>query len=75
MNKKWQDLEKLLNELHSFPTTYIFKFIVPASKEEDVLKFFPETKTVSIDKRSSQNGQYTALTLNVRVNSRWAKMR
>lgn len=69
MNKKWQDLTALLAELHSFPTKYVFKFIVPIAQEEKVLAVFPETKTIAVDKRHSSAGQYVSLTLTVQANS------
>lgn len=69
MKRDWAALEKLLSELHEFPTTYVFKFIVPAEEQDEVARVFPETKTVSLERRASSGGRYCALTISMRVAS------
>lgn len=51
---------------HAFPGYYIFKFIVPADKKEDILKLLPEGKT---SMRSSSGNHYVSITCKAELNS------
>jgi len=57
--------EKLEQE-HTFPGAYIFKFIVPSEKVADVESLLPVGK---LSLRSSSNNRYTSLTLEKIVES------
>ncbi len=62
----WNELafkEKLENE-HSFPGQYIFKFIVPIDKENEVLAILPDGE---ISKKTSSNNNYVSITLKALV--------
>jgi putative lipoic acid-binding regulatory protein len=49
--------EKLDNQ--EWPAFYMFKFIVPAAKENDLLMLF---NNHTIEKKSSSNGNYVSVT-------------
>ena len=49
-----------LDQHYAWPSLYIFKFIVPKSKEEELKKLFPAHE---ISERSSANGNYTSITI------------
>jgi hypothetical protein len=55
-----------LDEYHSWPTLYIFKFIVPKGKEEQVRKLFPLHVP---SEKESKNGNYTSLTMQMMMPS------
>lgn len=54
--------KELLENHHTWPTDYIFKFIVPAEKINEVKALFPNHK-VSV--RESSRGNYVALTVSI----------
>jgi len=56
-----------LDEHHSWPCTYMFKFIVPAQEYPKLLDLF-ESKD-SIQTRQSKNGRYISVTAKCRVHS------
>ncbi len=61
MEPNWTDsLREKLDAHYSWPSLYIFKFIVPKEKAEELKKLFP--KHESTDKYS-KNGNYISVTL------------
>jgi hypothetical protein len=57
--------EKLDNE-HKWPTTYMFKFVVPSTKVSE-LKAILSTETLQA--KPSKNGKYVSFTLKKYMNS------
>lgn len=58
-----------LEQTHSFPSDYIFKYIVPA--EQNIiakLHSIFSNANPSISTRDSKNGKYTSITIKVAVN-------
>ena len=53
------DFKKKLEEQHSFPSIYMFKFIVPAGKEQEVRDILPNGE---ISSKASKNGSYISVT-------------
>ena len=67
MDQEWINNFRIkLDEHYSWPSLYIFKFIVPIEKEEELKKLFP--LHVSTEKRSTQ-GKYVSITLNMMMPS------
>jgi uncharacterized protein len=63
MDEKWiQNFREKLDQHHSWPSLYIFKFIVPKGKEEEVKKLFPNH---TVTEKLSRQGNYTSLTVQV----------
>ena len=61
-----QRIKQLLNSNHDFPTHYMFKFIVPQDKEQEVRNIFPyETVRLNFSKR----GKYISLTVELLMES------
>ncbi|MDH5609085.1 MAG: DUF493 domain-containing protein [Cyclobacteriaceae bacterium] len=58
-------LEKLEKE-HSFPGNYLFKFIVPSSKKEELLSLLPKGK---LSFRESKKSTYVSVTLEASMSS------
>lgn len=58
-----------LEETHSFPSVYIFKYIVPA-KQSTIARLHSifENSGGSFSTRDSKNGKYTCMTIKVPVN-------
>lgn len=52
-----------LEQVHQWPSVYIFKFIIPTLSEskEELLNIFPEN--VEITTKKSRNGKYTSYTI------------
>lgn len=73
MNKEDEDAfyERLKNELQnstSWPSTYLFKFIVPTDNEKVAFihKIFDNTGAV-IESRQSRKGKYTSVSITVNM--------
>jgi hypothetical protein len=67
MDQQWiNNFREKLDQHHTWPTLYMFKFIVPTGKEEEVKKLFP-LQTTS-EKLSSQ-GKYTSITIQMMMSS------
>lgn len=47
---------------HSWPSLYMFKFIVPKGKEEKIKMLFPNNEVTT---KASKNGNYISLTAKV----------
>lgn len=61
MDKEWLDsFRKKLDEHHAWPSLYMFKFIVPRGKENELRNLFPEHE---ISERASANGNYASFTI------------
>ncbi len=67
MDQEWINSFRIkLDEHHSWPTVYIFKFIVPKGKEIELKDLFP--KHTSTDKVSTQ-GNYISVTFQMMMHS------
>jgi len=61
MDEKWiANFREKLDQHHSWPSLYIFKFIVPTGKESAVKKLFPNHTATE---KASKQGNYTSLTV------------
>ena len=60
------EFKEKLDAEHKFPGKYVFKFIVPVEKEDQVTGILPEGQ---LSKRSSKNQKYTSLTLIAQMGS------
>lgn len=65
----WDKFLGLLEEQHSWPTVYVFKFVVPTEKGniENLLALFDLTAEYST--RESRNGKYTSVTIKQKMNA------
>lgn len=60
MDSQWKDsFREKLDQYYSWPTLYIFKFVVPTGKEEEIKNIFP--KHIPTEKKS-KNGNFTSVT-------------
>lgn len=60
MDSQWKDsFREKLDQHYSWPSLYMFKFIVPSGKEEEVRSLFP--KHIPTEKKSN-NGNYVSVT-------------
>ena len=67
MNQEWLDGFRVKLEQHySWPSLYMFKFIVPSGKEEDLKKLFPN-HTFTI--KNSTQGKYVSVTMQIMASS------
>jgi putative lipoic acid-binding regulatory protein len=67
MDQEWINNFRIkLDEHHSWPTIYIFKFIVPKGKEVQLKELFP--MHTSTDKVSTQ-GNYVSVTFQMMMHS------
>lgn len=63
MDEQWiSGFKEKLDQHHSWPSLYIYKFIVPTGKEDEVKKLFPNH---TVTEKLSRNGNYTSLTIQV----------
>jgi putative lipoic acid-binding regulatory protein len=62
----YKDFKEKLDDVHKWPTTYMFKFVVPSAKaQEFTLLFSKET----LDSKPSKKGNYVAFTVKKLVKS------
>jgi uncharacterized protein len=67
MSPSWfESFREKLDQYHSWPSLYMFKFIVPAGKEDEVRKLFPLHTT---SEKKSKNGNYISLTFQMMMPS------
>ncbi len=59
MSSSIPDFKRQLDEQHSFPTIYMFKFIVPSGKENQVIDLLPDGDVTS---KPSREGNYVSVT-------------
>jgi putative lipoic acid-binding regulatory protein len=64
-DKKFKGLQERLEKL-SWPSIYMFKFIVPTHKEEDLVNIFGGKVT---ERKYSQKGNYVSITSTFTVES------
>lgn len=66
----YQRFKEKLEETHSFPTNYLFKYVAP-SEQSILVKIYSafENAKGSISTKESKNGKYTSVTIKVPVNS------
>ena len=64
----YQKFKEELEKIHTFPTDYLFKFIVPAEQRIIAqLHAIFESTNASISTRDSKNGKFTSATIKVPV--------
>lgn len=67
MDAAWFDsFREKLDQHYAWPTLYIFKFIVPKGKEQELRLLFP--LHIATEKES-KNGNYTSLTIQMMMPS------
>jgi uncharacterized protein len=67
MDKMWiHSFREKLDQHYAWPSLYLFKFIVPTGKEQEVKNLFPRHETT--DKLSKQ-GNYTSITVQMMMPS------
>jgi putative lipoic acid-binding regulatory protein len=63
MDEQWiANFREKLDQHYSWPSLYIYKFIVPTGKEDAVKKLFPNH---TVSEKLSKQGNYTSLTVQV----------
>lgn len=62
-------LKEKLEKTHTFPTNYMFKYIIP-SEQSVIAKLYSifDGENISFSTRDSKNGKYIGLTIKVPVN-------
>lgn len=67
MNKEWiSSFREKLDKHYAWPSLYMFKFIVPTGREEEVKKLFPLHTT---SEKLSKQGNYTSVTIQMMMPS------
>jgi putative lipoic acid-binding regulatory protein len=59
-NKVYANLKQKLDEQFAWPMLYMFKFIVPEAKKQQVISLFDKH---DVSSRNSKNGNYVSLTV------------
>ncbi len=67
MHSNVQNFKEKLNEIHSWPCTYMFKFIVPEHRSGEIMNLFESRDEIYT--RHSRNGKYVCVTAKCRVHS------
>lgn len=67
MEPNWIDsFREKLDQHYAWPALYVFKFIVPAGKEEEVKQLFPFHAALE---KSSKKGNYKSITVEMMMPS------
>ena len=66
MKKDYSEFIEKLENQHTWPSEYMFKFIVPSNLEDEVRKIFDGQKVTS---RESSKGNYSSITVKMMINS------
>lgn len=67
MEPEWaRSFREKLDEYYAWPDIYIFKFIVPKGKEEQVKQLFPRHESTE---KPSKKGNYTSITVQAMMGS------
>lgn len=67
MDQEWiNSFREKLDKHYAWPSLYLFKFIVPTGKEDQVKKLFPLHNTTE---KLSKNGTYTSITIQMMMPS------
>ena len=67
MEPSWvESFREKLDQYYTWPSLYVFKFIVPAGKEEEVKQLFPLHATME---KSSKQGNYKSVTVEMMMPS------
>lgn len=67
MDKAWvNSFREKLDQHYAWPALYLFKFIVPTGREQQVKDLFPRHET---SEKLSKNGNYTSVTIQVMMPS------
>lgn len=59
MEAKYRALKQKLQQEHEFPLKYMYKFIVPSGKEEELRPYFEDAE---VKIKQSSKGNYTSFT-------------
>jgi uncharacterized protein len=67
MDQHWIDnFQKKLEEHYSWPSLYLFKFIVPKGKEAELKELFPSH---TLTEKISAKGNYVSITFQIMASS------
>ncbi|HYF70882.1 MAG TPA: DUF493 family protein [Ohtaekwangia sp.] len=67
MDQQWMiSFREKLDQHHTWPSVYLFKFIVPKGKEAEVKDLFPDHKTSD---RASKKGNYISVSIELMMPS------
>ena len=66
MKKDYSEFIEKLENQHTWPSEYMFKFIVPNGKEEEVKKLFPKN---ILTEKPSRTGKYVSITAKIMIAS------
>nr|WKN39370.1 DUF493 family protein [Tunicatimonas sp. TK19036] len=61
-----ESFKQKLDQQHDWPSLYMFKFIVPTGKEDEVFALFPKNNLTT---KKSRKGNYTSVTAQVMMRS------
>jgi putative lipoic acid-binding regulatory protein len=62
----WARFRKLLDEQHTWPTEYLFKFVAPAARVDDLKAIFGQ---VPVRVKSSRTGRYISVTTRLLIHT------
>ncbi|GAB6888117.1 hypothetical protein JCM13304A_16150 [Desulfothermus okinawensis JCM 13304] len=62
----WEGFKEKLEEIHIFPDNYVFKFIVPIDRKNQVIELF---KGEDVFVRNSKNGKFISISVRCYVAS------
>lgn len=67
--KEWERLKQVLDDKHSYPTNFLFKFIIPETKKTEFDSLFPHFKQLGYQTKPSSGGKYISITITLTVST------
>ena len=65
-NQDREKFQEILDDQYDWPSEYLFKFIAPSNKKDELVALFPEQ---NIQLRPSSKGNYISITASVMLQS------
>jgi putative lipoic acid-binding regulatory protein len=67
MDQQWiANFREKLDQHYSWPSLYMFKFIIPTGRENEIKNLFPNH---SVSEKLSREGKYTSVTIQMMMQS------
>ncbi len=60
----YHNFKNQLDKIHTWPSSYLFKFVIPEAKKGELLSIMP---TGMVQERSSANQKYVSISLTARM--------
>lgn len=61
MDRDWEQLSAILSETVEYPTSYLFKFIIPMAKVHELVMILNNHQVNIVEENTSKTGKYISI--------------